>query len=145
MKLIEILKSKGTEVFSVDIGASVFDAIRIMVEKGIGSVVVMDGKRQIGIFTERDLMRRVCLNDLDYHQTAIEKVMTQEIIYGQPQDDVQYAINVMTTNRIRHLPVLEDGTLVGVISIGDLLKLQQTELEYENRVLKDYISDRYPG
>jgi len=144
MKLKDILKEKGSEVYSVELNASVTDAINLMVEKNIGAVIVMNGKRPVGIFTERDLMRRVCVSCKDPHQTKVKDVMTSGVIYGAPDDDIQYAINVMTQHRIRHLPIFDGDQLVGIISIGDILKLQYKELEMENRVLKEYISESYP-
>lgn len=146
MKLRDILKEKGSEVYSVDPEATVAEAINLMVEKNIGSVVVMKGNRPVGIFTERDLLRRVCAGcSKDPAKTKVKEVMTSGVIYGAPDDDIQYAINVMTQHRIRHLPILESGKLVGIISIGDVLKQQYKEIEFENRVLKNYISESYPG
>ena len=127
MKLAGIIKEKGETVFSLDADATVKDAVDMMVEKNIGAVMIMDGKRPMGIFTERDLLKRVCAK------------------CGSSDDDIQYAINVMTQHRIRHLPICDETGLKGIISIGDILKLMYKSTEEENKMLRNYISDKYPG
>ncbi len=145
MKLKDILKDKGREIYSVKKGASIAEAVKLMVDKGIGSVIITDNNYPIGIFTERDLLKRVCQRNLDTSKENVETIMTEDIVCGRANDDIQYAINTMTELRIRHLPVCDETGLLGIISIGDIVKLQYRNLEYENRMLKDYISDRYPG
>jgi len=145
MKLAGIIKEKGETVFSLDVDATVKDAVDMMVEKNIGAVMIMDGKRPIGIFTERDLLKRVCAKCGVLSETPVKEVMTAGVICGSPDDDIQYAINVMTQHRIRHLPICDETGLKGIISIGDILKLMYKSTEEENKMLRNYISDKYPG
>jgi len=145
MRLKDIIKEKGSEVFSVERTDSVRKAIEVMVEKNIGAVLVLDSGKPIGIFTERDLLRRCCSKRVSLDETPVEKVMTSKIIFGSLDDTIQKAAEIMTEKRIRHLPIIENGDLKGLISIGDLMKVQCRLMEKENESLKNYISDKYPG
>ncbi|OAA27992.1 hypothetical protein AT15_04710 [Kosmotoga arenicorallina S304] len=145
MKLVDIIKEKGDVVYSVSADATVKDAVDTMVRENIGAVMVMDGKRPIGIFTERDLLKRVCAKCGVLSETPIKEVMTAGVICGSPDDDIQYAINVMTQHRIRHLPICDETGLKGLISIGDILKLMYKSTKEENKMLRNYISNQYPG
>ena len=145
MKLRDILKDKGSEIYSVSKDTSIADAVKMMVNKGVGSVIITEGKCPMGIFTERDLLKTVCQRGLDTSKGIVESIMTKDVVCGRADDDVQYAINTMTELRIRHLPICDETGLIGIISIGDIVKLQYRELEFENRMLKDYLSDKYPG
>ncbi|WP_053001282.1 CBS domain-containing protein [Kosmotoga pacifica] len=142
---MDIIREKGEEVYSISADASIKDAVDLMVEKNIGAVMVMEGKRVIGIFTERDLLKRACANCLKLSETPVREVMTAGVICGAPDDDIQYAINVMTQHRIRHLPICDETGLKGLISIGDIIKVMYKNVEIENKMLKNYISDQYPG
>lgn len=145
MKLRDILKEKGSEVFTVEKTDSIRKAIEVMVEKNIGAVVVTDSGKPVGIFSERDLLRRCCSKGISIDETPIEKVMTSKIIYASSNDTLQKAAEVMTLNRIRHLPIIENGALKGLVSIGDLMKAECKIMEKENEYLKGYISDEYPS
>jgi len=145
MRLKDIIKEKGSKVFSVERKDSVRKAVELMVEKNIGAVLVLDSGKPIGIFTERDLLRRCCSKRVSLDETPVEKVMTSKIIFGSLDDTIQKAAEIMTEKRIRHLPIIENGDLKGLISIGDLMKVQCRLMEKENESLKNYISDKYPG
>ena len=107
-----------------------------------GSVVALDGQRVAGIFTERDLMRRVVLKGMELGSTKVTQVMTRDLVYARPDEPAQAAMARMTHHRCRHLPVVEGEVLVGVVSIGDLMKELAEEQEVEIHFLKEYIYSR---
>jgi CBS domain-containing protein len=123
MKLVrQLLDSKGSAVFSAAPSDSVLDAIKLMAEKGVGALAVMDGAKLAGIVTERDYARKVVLRDKSSRNTAIREIMSAEVRTAGLDDSVDHCMNVMTDERIRHLPVVHEGKVVGMISIGDLVK-----------------------
>jgi CBS domain-containing protein len=140
MKLKDIIKTKGTTVFSIHPEKSVRDAVDMLVRYKIGALLVMRDARPVGIFTERDTLRVVASDAGRLGEILIEAVMTTDLIVGDPEDDVEIAMHVMTEKRIRHLPVLVDGSLAGMVSIGDLVKSQHDEKTVTIRYLKDYIT-----
>ena len=149
MKIKDILKKKGTNVVTVNQEKTVFDAMQTFSANRVGSLLVLDDQSGIvGILAARDVLM-VALNSCDNIKNInIKEVMTKKIIIGQPDDDLKYVQAIMTENRIRHLPVVESQKLVGIISIGDILKAQleaYEEVEVENRYLKDYVLGKYPA
>lgn len=123
MKLVrQLLDSKGSAVFSAAPSDSVLDAIKLMAEKGVGALAVMDGANLAGIVTERDYARKVVLRDKSSRDTAIHEIMSTNVHTAGLSDSVDHCMNVMTDERIRHLPVVHEGNVVGMISIGDLVK-----------------------
>ncbi len=150
MQIKDILARKGTDVVTVEADRTVHHAIGKLNEHGIGALVVTGEAGEIlGIITERDILhecgeRCVRLHELPAQEQAacpslVRNVMTTELIIGLPEDSLEYAMATMTKNRIRHLPILVDGRLAGIISIGDLLSSLLKETEFENRMLHDYI------
>ena len=137
----DLLVRKGTAVVSVPPTATVLDAAHVMNDHGIGGVVVMEGATLLGIFTERDIMRRVVAANLDPAQTLVSGVMTTECLTVLP--DVQIAVcrAMMSTRRIRHLPVVHDGNLVGMITSGDVLAFEVTQAEAQIEQLEKYVFD----
>ena len=137
----DLLVRKGTAVVSVPPTATVLDAAHVMNDKGIGGVVVMEGATLLGIFTERDIMRRVVAANRDPAQTLVSDVMTTECLTVLP--DVQIAVcrAMMSTRRIRHLPVVHDGNLVGMITSGDVLAFEVTQAEAQIEQLEKYVFD----
>ncbi len=146
MKVRDILKSKGPDVATIGVDETIYDAVRKLVEKNIGSLLVVDEKAAVaGIITERDILKE-CERRLELlKQTRVREVMTKELIVASPEDDLDYVENVMTRNRVRHLPVISGKKLEGIISIGDIVNVMRGECKVENRYLKDYISGKYPG
>lgn len=139
----EILAGKRLrELVTVGAGASVLEAVRRMDEANTGSVVVLDGDRLTGIFTERDLMRRVVLRRRDVATTTVSEVMTRDLIFTKPDEPAQEAMSKMTRHRCRHLPVVDGERLAGVVSIGDLMKEISDEQSVEIHFLKEYIYSR---
>ena len=139
-QLSEILDVKGHEVLKVDAGTSVLDAVRKMVEANVGSLLVMNGEEIAGIVTERDYLRRVALVGRTETETSVGEIASSPLIVGTPATSVDECKALMTERRIRHLPVIEDGALVGLISIGDLVKFESDKQTVEIRYLTDYIT-----
>ena len=141
MTLSDILGSKGTEVYTIVLGATLRRVTEILVERNCGSLVVVgeEGSRKMaGIITERDILR-ACSAGISLDSTLVDEAMTVEVITGSPQDRLDDAMRVITEKRVRHLPLVEAGELVGMISIGDLVKASTNQLSAENHYLKNYI------
>jgi CBS domain-containing protein len=140
MKVQDLLRAKGTAVMTIHPEATLYDALAALVHHRIGSLVVTDDAgKVVGIITERDLLRECATRGERLKELQIREVMTTHLIIGVPDDDVGYVMGIMTQNRIRHLPIIDGQRLEGLISIGDVVKAQLEETEFENRYLKDYI------
>ena len=137
--LSQLLEAKGSNVYSVSPGASVLDAIGLMAERHIGALVVMEGPRLAGILSERDYARKVVLKGRSSTSTAVHEIMSTPVITASPAQTVDDAMRLMTTNRIRHLPVVRDGAVAGIVSIGDLVKSVIEEQRHTIEDLKNYI------
>jgi len=141
MKLIQhLLEAKGGELISIQPDASVLDAIKRMAEKGIGSLVVMEGDALKGIVTERDYARKVIIKGRASDSTAIAEIMTTDVVTVSSDQTVQQCMAIMTKIKCRHLPVVDDGHLVGIISIGDLVQAIIADQQEEIEQLEHYIS-----
>lgn len=141
MKLVcHLLDSKGRDVVSIAPDASVLDAIRLLSERGIGALVVMDGDVLRGIVTERDYARKVILKGRASDATKVSEIMTTDVIATTSNESVEKCMNTMTDERIRHLPVVDDGKVCGLISIGDLVKAIIADQQAEIEQLEHYIS-----
>jgi CBS domain-containing protein len=139
MKIRDVLRTKGDQVVTVSSDGTVLSAMQILVEHNIGAVVVVDQGQIKGILSERDVLRLGAREPAALSTTQIGEVMTKELVICVDEDEVEYALNVMTRNRIRHLPIVEEGRLVGIVSIGDLVNVSREQVEFENRYLRDYI------
>ncbi|MDX1413170.1 MAG: CBS domain-containing protein [Candidatus Promineifilaceae bacterium] len=140
MRLVsQILQSKGSHTWTISPEATVFDALVILAEKDIGSLVVVENDDVVGIFSERDYSRKVILQGKSSRETLIKEVMTPEVICVRPNQSVSKCMALMTDKRIRHLPVLADGKLAGVISIGDVVKAIISDQQIMINQLEDYI------
>jgi CBS domain-containing protein len=144
MQLQDILAVKGTTVFTTSPQALLADVVRDMVERNIGSMLVCErdvgmGERPVGIVTERDLLRCFAAGKCDLTLLTVAEVMSTKLITARPGDLVSDLMGVMTTHRIRHVPVMSGQRLVGLVSIGDLLKAQHDHLVAENEFMRDYI------
>lgn len=146
IRVADLLKHKGNGgVVSIDHRATVYEAIATMVERNVGSILVMDGKRLVGIFTERDYLRRIILQGRTSKTTLIGEVMTDELVWVDPQFSLDECMAVMTETKCRHLPVLQDENVVGVISIGDCVKELSKEAQARVQYLTAYITGQYPA
>jgi len=139
-KVRQILKAKGEQVWTISKDSTILDGLKLMAEKQIGSLPVLEGEQVVGIFTERDYARRVGPGRRKPEETRIEEVMTRELITVDPDQTVNDCMMLMTENHIRHLPVMDEGRLVGIISVGDVVKDIIEELEFHVEQLKSYIT-----
>ena len=139
-RLNEILEEKGGDVFEIDGDASVFEAVQLMVEKNAGSLLVTEGGEIAGIVTERDYLRRVTLEGRAERETAVREIMSSPLIVASPDTTVDECMALMTDRRIRHVPVVEEGKVVGLVSIGDLVKFKSKLQTCEIQYLTDYIT-----
>ena len=136
----EILGDKGGRVLKIEASASVFEAVQEMVEANVGSLLVTDGDDIVGIVTERDYLRRVTLEGRTDKDTTVGEIMTAPLVVVTPETEIDECMAVMTDQRIRHLPVVDDGDVVGVVSIGDLVKFKSKQQSFEIQYLTDYIT-----
>ncbi len=141
MKLVKhLLEAKGSNIISIQPDASVLDAIKLMAEKGIGSLVVTEGEALQGIVTERDYARKVIIKGRASDSTKISEIMTADVITASSDQTVNQCMAIMTERKCRHLPVVDDGQLVGMISIGDLVQAIISDQAEEIEQLEHYIS-----
>ena len=141
MKLVQhLLDTKGGDVISIAPKASVFDAIKLMADRAVGSLLVMDGEQMVGIVTERDYARKVILLGRSSETTKVEQIMSTEVIAAAAEQTVQDCMTLMTERRIRHLPVVADGRVIGLISIGDLVQAIISDQQQAIEQLENYIS-----
>lgn len=137
----EILKAKGDSVvFSIEPSATVYEAVALMAEKNVGALLVMEGDKIVGMVTERDYARKVVLLARSSKDTPLRDVMTPAVIYVRPDQTTEDCMALMTQSRIRHLPVMDNGKLVGLISIGDLVKGIMSEQTFIIEQLQHYIA-----
>jgi CBS domain-containing protein len=141
--IAEILNTKGHTIWSISPDTIVFDAIQLMSDKNVGALPVIDGGKLVGILTERDYTRKIALKGKSSKQTAVREIVSQPVIV-QPDHTIEECMRLMTENRVRHLPVLEEGTLVGIVSIGDLVNWIISAQTSQIHQLQTYISG-YPG
>jgi CBS domain-containing protein len=139
MKISDLLRTKGVDVVTIRSDSTLADAIRLLVRHRIGAVVVVDSDVIRGILTERDVLRIAARDSALLARDSVEAHMSSELVVGVSDDDIDYVMEIMTKNRIRHLPIVEDGRLVGLISIGDVVNALRSGLESENRYLRDYV------
>lgn len=139
MNIEAILGSKGRDVVTVAASDTVLDAVRLLVERNIGSVVVMEGRDPAGIFTERDILRLTARRAHELGSIPVGEAMTRDVITAGPHDDLREVMDVMTENKVRHLPVVDRDRLVGIISIGDVMNAFRLSAEEENSHLRQYI------
>ena len=135
----DLLKGKGESVWSVAPEDTVLDALGVMAEKGIGAVLVRDGARLVGILSERDYARQVILKGKASKDTPVRDIMTTEVVYVRPEQSVDDCMALMTDKRCRHLPVMVGADLVGVLSIGDIVKAVISEKQFQIEQLENYI------
>jgi CBS domain-containing protein len=138
----EILGEKSSTVIEIDGGATVFEAVKAMVGANVGALLVTDGSEIAGIFTERDYLRRIAVEGRRSRDTLVREVMSAPVICITPETGVDESMALMSDRRIRHAPVVENGALVGMISIGDLVKFTSKRQTFQIQYLTDYISAR---
>ena len=136
----ELLQVKGHDVWSVTPDSSVYDALGMMADRGVGALLVLEGGKVVGIVSERDYAREVDLKGRSSRQPPVREIMTQKVVYIRPENTGEDCMAVMTHKRIRHLPVLAEDQLVGIISIGDVVKSIIAEQQFVIQQLEQYIS-----
>ena len=139
MTLREILERKGAHVFQTTLSATLADVVDDLVAHNVGSLLVFDGGQMAGIITERDILRACASRHAPLDQMLVQDHMTSDVVTASPQDRISFVMSLLTERRIRHLPVIENEAVVGMISIGDIVKAQSDELSVENHYLKSYI------
>ena len=141
----DVLYAKSQNIFTIDEQKSIADAITQMMERAVGSLIVTSEGVPVGMFTERDVLKvwKGEPGEFKFKDIPVSKGMTKDPIVVSPKDDNDYIMSIMTKNRIRHLPVVEDNQVVGMISIRDVVRAQVTNLKVENHYLKEYISGKF--
>jgi len=142
-KIRAILEAKGGEVYAISPKATVYEAIAMMADKGVGALLVMEGQKLAGIISERDYTRKVILKGRSSREALVEEIMTRDVVTASPEITVAEGMRLMTDHRIRHLPLVSEGRVVGVVSIGDLVKAIISEQEETIAHLTNYITGRY--
>lgn len=136
----ELLSSKPQQVWSVSPSQSVFEALLLMAEKDIGAVLVIEDDQVVGIFSERDYARKVILKGKSSRETPVGELMTRDVLYVRPDQSAEECMALMTNKHIRHLPVLEDNRLIGIVTIGDIVKAIISDQQFTIRELENYIT-----
>jgi CBS domain-containing protein len=135
-----VLLSKGNVIWSATPDMIVFDALKLMAEKNVGALVVMAGNKLVGIFSERDYARKIILKGESSRTTAVKDVMTSDVVTISPEQPIEVCMAIMTAKHVRHLPVMDNNDLVGLISIGDVVKAIISEYEFTIKQLENYIT-----
>ena len=138
----QLLRTKGHQVLSVPPDIPVFEALEVMAEENVGALLVLEGERLVGIFSERDYARKVILKGKASKETPVREIMSSHVLYIRPEQTIEDCMALMTDKRVRHLPVMEAEKLVGVISIGDVVKAVIAEQEFMIEQLQNYITGR---
>ena len=142
MKIRDILAGKGTSVVTITPDVTVHTAVQVLVDHNIGAVVVVDGSAIAGILSERDILRLSADDPAQLSGRIVSDVMTKKVVTGAADDEIGHVMELMTNHRIRHLPIVEADALTGILSIGDVVNALRTEVEGENRHMRDYIQGR---
>ena len=136
-----ILANKGNQVWSIESSSQVFEALKMMAEKNVGALLVMEDQKIVGIMSERDYARKVILKGKSSKSTPVSEIMTAEVLYVTPSQTVEECLALMTNKKIRHLPVLDNDDLVGIVSIGDVVN----EIISEDKLLIDQLENYIKG
>lgn len=144
-RISEILKSKGSEVHKIDCDDTIHKAVKKMVKHGVGSLVVWENDNMCGIVTERDILSKVASEDVPVKNKLVDEIMTKNVVCISPDFSVEECMAIMTEKKMRHLPVMVGQEMVGLISVGDLIKQISKDQETHIRYLTDYITGKYPA
>jgi CBS domain-containing protein len=145
MKVKDILNEKGRELITIGANASIPDAASKMMSRNIGALLVEEDGRLIGLITERDIVKILARTNCDMGDITVRNIMVESdnLVVAEPEDEVEYVMAVMIQNAIRHIPIVEGGELIGILSIRDVVKTHVRKLKAEIHFLKEYISDKY--
>jgi CBS domain-containing protein len=136
----QLLEAKGRNIFWIAPDASVYDAVKLITEKGVDLVLVMEDEKVVGVISERDYARKIILVRKRSRETAVREIMTARVVFGRPDLTIEEAMSIMTERHFRHLPILDGGRVVGVVSIGDLVKAAIADQQFRIEQLESYIS-----
>ncbi|RMG66571.1 MAG: CBS domain-containing protein [Nitrospirae bacterium] len=145
MKVKDILNEKGRELITVNADTEIADAAEKMMQRNVGALLVEEGGKLIGLMTERDIIKILAKTHCDMQGLRVKDIMVpaENLVVAEPEDEVEYVMAVMIQNAIRHMPIVEKGELIGIISIRDVVKTHVRKLKAEIHFLKEYISDKY--
>lgn len=144
MHIIEqLIQKKGSDIWSISPQATAYSALQIMAEKNVGALLVIDKGKLVGIFSERDYARKVILKDKSSKNTSVGELMTREVFYIDAGSTLEESLALMTAKRIRHLPVLKENRLVGIVTLGDVVKQLISDQKFAIRELEKYITGSY--
>jgi len=144
MHIIEqLIQKKGSDIWSISPQATAYSALQIMAEKNVGALLVIDKEKLVGIFSERDYARKVILKDKSSKNTSVGELMTREVFYIDAGSTLEESLALMTAKHIRHLPVLKDNRLVGIVTLGDVVKQLISDQKFAIRELEKYITGSY--
>jgi CBS domain-containing protein len=138
----QLLQAKGYDIWSVAPDDSVYDALKLMADKNVGAVLVTEAGNLVGILSERDYARKVILKGRTSKDTPVREIMTEKVVYVRPDQTTEECMALMTDKRVRHLPVVENDQLIGIISIGDVVKAIMSHQEFMIEQLENYITGR---
>lgn len=144
-RVADLLRAKGSTIYTISSDQTVYEAIVEMVRHNVGSLVVLEGDDPVGILTERDYLREIALRGRTSRTTDVREIMSRTVIVVDPDRSLEDCMAIMTERRVRHLPVLEADRLVGLVSIGDVVKGLAKDRQVEIRYLTDYITGKYPA
>jgi CBS domain-containing protein len=146
MLVQDVLKAKQRDLITVEPKHSVRAAMELLLDNRISCLPVVDDKQELcGIISDKDIFRKVHADPKGFGETLVSDLMTTDVIVGLPKDEIGYIAGIMTQNRIRHVPVVDGRKLIGLISVGDVVKTQMENIQIENRYLKQFIDGSYPG
>jgi CBS domain-containing protein len=140
LSMMQVLSGKGSQVWSISPDATVFAGLTLMAEKNVGALLILEGERPVGIMSERDYARKVILEGRSSRDTRIRAVMTTRLVSTRPTDTVEHGMALMTRERVRHLPVIDGDRLLGLVSIGDLVKAMIDQQQFTIEQLERYIT-----
>ncbi len=141
----QILRAKGSDVWSIAPQASVYEALKMMADKNVGALLVINEGKLVGIFSERDYARKAILKGKSSKETPVSELMTKKVFYVSPGDTMEDCMALITARRIRHLPVMENQQLIGIVSIGDVVNRLISDQQFTIRELEKYITGSYGG
>jgi CBS domain-containing protein len=138
--MLQVLASKGSHVWSISPDATVFAGLTLMAEKNIGALLILENDKPVGIMSERDYARKIILEGRSSRDTKVRSIMTTRVVWAHPSDSVEHAMALMTRERVRHLPVVDGDQVLGMVSIGDLVKAMIDEQQFTIEQLERYIA-----
>lgn len=138
--ILQVLASKGSQVWSISPDATVYAGLTLMADKNIGALLILENDRPVGIMSERDYARKIILEGRSSRDTKIRSIMTTRLTWVEPNDSVEHAMALMTREHIRHLPVMEGNSVLGLVSIGDLVKAMINQQQFTIEQLERYIA-----